>query len=188
MQETWEMQVWSLGREDPRRRKWRPTPVFLPRESHGQTSLAGYSPRGHKRLGHGWGTNTALARPQPHSLTGAAAPGGVWDETALGFFMLEPPRTSVPRSSVTCRTPHLPQLLLLFLFCFSSFIYLFFYKSFLKILLLVYGTVCGLDVQLKSNFLIQKLGISLKFHWDCMQNVNLHLPIYKFAHLSAAPK
>ena len=78
-----------------------------------------------------------------------------------------------------------------FFFCFVShllFIYLFFYKSFLKILLLVYGTVCGLDVQLKSNFLIQKLGISLKFHWDCMQNVNLHLPIYKFAHLSAAPK
>ena len=25
-----------------------PTPVFLPGESHGQRSLAGYSPRGHK--------------------------------------------------------------------------------------------------------------------------------------------
>ena len=25
------------------RRKWQPTPVFLPRESHGQRSLAGYS-------------------------------------------------------------------------------------------------------------------------------------------------
>ena len=30
------------------RRKWQPTPVFLPGESHGQRSLAGYSPRGHK--------------------------------------------------------------------------------------------------------------------------------------------
>ena len=30
------------------RRKWQPTPVFLPRESHGQRSLAGYSPWGHK--------------------------------------------------------------------------------------------------------------------------------------------
>ena len=30
------------------RRKWQPTPVFLPRESHGQRSLAGYSPRGHE--------------------------------------------------------------------------------------------------------------------------------------------
>ena len=28
----------------PWRRKWLPTPVFLPRESHGQRSLAGYSP------------------------------------------------------------------------------------------------------------------------------------------------
>ena len=30
------------------RRKWQPTPVFLPEEFHGQRSLAGYSPRGHK--------------------------------------------------------------------------------------------------------------------------------------------
>ena len=26
------------------RRAWQPTPVFLPAESHGQRSLAGYSP------------------------------------------------------------------------------------------------------------------------------------------------
>ena len=30
----------------PWRRKWQPTPVFLPRESHEQRSLAGYSPWG----------------------------------------------------------------------------------------------------------------------------------------------
>ena len=30
------------------RRKWQPTPVFLPGESHGHRSLVGYSPRGHK--------------------------------------------------------------------------------------------------------------------------------------------
>ena len=30
------------------RRKWQPTPLFLPGESHGQRSLAGYSPWGHK--------------------------------------------------------------------------------------------------------------------------------------------
>ena len=34
----------------PWRRAWQPTPVFLPEESHGQRSLAGYSPRGHKEL------------------------------------------------------------------------------------------------------------------------------------------
>ena len=30
------------------RRAWPPTPVFLPGESHGQRSLVGYSPWGHK--------------------------------------------------------------------------------------------------------------------------------------------
>ena len=30
----------------PWRRTWHPTPVFLPGESHGQRSLAGYSPQG----------------------------------------------------------------------------------------------------------------------------------------------
>ena len=33
-------------------RKWHPTPVFLPGESLGQRSLAGYSRWGRKRLGH----------------------------------------------------------------------------------------------------------------------------------------
>ena len=35
-------------RKIPWRRKWLPTPVFLPGESHGQRSLVGYSPWGHK--------------------------------------------------------------------------------------------------------------------------------------------
>ena len=34
----------------PWRRKWQLTPVFLPGESHGQRSLAGYSPQGHTEL------------------------------------------------------------------------------------------------------------------------------------------
>ena len=33
-----------LGREDPWRRAWQPSPVFLTGESHGQRSLVGYSP------------------------------------------------------------------------------------------------------------------------------------------------
>ena len=32
----------------PWRRKWQPTPVFLPEKSHGQRSLMGYSPQGRK--------------------------------------------------------------------------------------------------------------------------------------------
>ena len=34
----------------PWRRKWQPTPVFLPGESHGQRNLVGYSPWGQKEL------------------------------------------------------------------------------------------------------------------------------------------
>ena len=37
------------------RRKWQPAPVFLPGESHGQGSLAGYSPWA-CRVGHDWAT------------------------------------------------------------------------------------------------------------------------------------
>ena len=32
------------------RREWQPTPVFLPGKLHGQRSLAGYCPWGHKEL------------------------------------------------------------------------------------------------------------------------------------------
>ena len=42
------MQFQSLGREDHWRRKWQPTPVFLPGKSHGRKSLIGYSPWGCK--------------------------------------------------------------------------------------------------------------------------------------------
>ena len=45
----WETWVRSLGGEILWRRKWQPTPVlFLPGKFHGQRSLVGYSPRGHK--------------------------------------------------------------------------------------------------------------------------------------------
>ena len=48
---TQKITVRSLGWEDPlERRKWLLTPAFLPGECHGQGSLAGYSPWGHKEL------------------------------------------------------------------------------------------------------------------------------------------
>ena len=51
MQETQETWVNPWVRKIPWRRKWQPTPVFLPGESHGQRSLLGcYSPRGRKEL------------------------------------------------------------------------------------------------------------------------------------------
>ena len=43
-------------RKFPWRRKWQPTPVFLPGNSHGQRSLVGYSLQGCKRVSHDWAT------------------------------------------------------------------------------------------------------------------------------------
>ena len=43
----WVLQLCSTGSSGPRR-KWQPTPVFLPGKSHGQRSLIGYSPWGRK--------------------------------------------------------------------------------------------------------------------------------------------
>ena len=37
----WETWVRSLGWEDPLEKEMQPTPVFLPRESHGRRSLVG---------------------------------------------------------------------------------------------------------------------------------------------------
>ena len=39
--------IHELGRH-PGWRNWQPIPVFLPGKSHGQRSLVGYSPWGHK--------------------------------------------------------------------------------------------------------------------------------------------
>ena len=46
-------------------REWEPTPVFLPGESHGQRSLAGYSPWGRKE------SNTTEATSHTHSMSSA---------------------------------------------------------------------------------------------------------------------
>ena len=42
----------------PRRRKWQPTPVFLPGKSHGWRSLVGYQSTGSQTVGQSWDTNT----------------------------------------------------------------------------------------------------------------------------------
>ena len=47
-----QMWVQSLGWKDPLEKEMATTPVFLRGKSHGQRSLAGYSPRGCKKVGH----------------------------------------------------------------------------------------------------------------------------------------
>ena len=53
--------------EKEQRRQWHPTPVLLPRKSHGQRSLVGCSPRGHEQssmgswtVRHDWATSLSL--------------------------------------------------------------------------------------------------------------------------------
>ena len=62
MQETYEMQVWSLGWEDPLEEGMATHSSILFGKSHGQRSLAGYSPWGHKE------SDTTEATERAHML------------------------------------------------------------------------------------------------------------------------
>ena len=53
-----ESQVQSLGQEDPLRKEWVPTPLFLPGESHGQQDPGGPQSLELQRAGRDWVTNT----------------------------------------------------------------------------------------------------------------------------------
>ena len=67
----------EIATEFPVRRKWQPTAVFSPGNSHGQRSLVGYSPGGHKRVRHD------LVTKQPQQLVTVYAfqrvSGKVWE-------------------------------------------------------------------------------------------------------------
>ena len=86
-------------RKIPWRRKWQPTPVFLPGESHGQRSLVGYSPQGCKEL-----DMTEQLSTCTHTLTHTCEPceGQYWSLYEIGrpegFVTLQsssPPSTEI---------------------------------------------------------------------------------------------
>ena len=91
----------SLVRKILWSRKWQLTPVFLPGKFHGQRSLAGSSPWGHKesdRLGDGTHTHThthtpLLIGPQPAQLwlVSAVFEEGEGNGTPLQYSCLENP-------------------------------------------------------------------------------------------------
>ena len=56
----------------PWRKKWQPTPVFLPGKSHEQRSLAGYSPWSHKRVRRDLAT-----KQQQHLMDSLMSKGGL---------------------------------------------------------------------------------------------------------------
>ena len=65
-------------RKIPWKRKWKPTPVFLPGKSHGQRSLVGYSPWGRRE------SDTTEQLNHHHHLLKAAStvPSASWASTA----------------------------------------------------------------------------------------------------------
>ena len=65
----------------PWRKEWQHTPVFLPRESHGQRRLEDYSPEGHKELGT---TEQLILSLSLWLLHGAQAGGGLSEVSRPG--------------------------------------------------------------------------------------------------------
>ena len=73
----------------PWRRKWQLTPVYLPGESHGQRSLAGYSPWGPKRVRHDLVTKQQqLIDNNSHHLLNVDYYQGTGPNTVLSFNLL----------------------------------------------------------------------------------------------------
>ena len=73
MQEMQETLLQSLGREDPRSRKWQLTPVFLPGNSMDRGELGDYSPWGFKRVRH----NRVTEHTRMHSTNDRSAQDAV---------------------------------------------------------------------------------------------------------------
>ena len=66
MQEMQESRFDPWIRKNCWRRKWQPTPVFLPGKFHGQRSLVGSSPRSLKRGGHNLATKQQQQYPHKY--------------------------------------------------------------------------------------------------------------------------
>ena len=67
------------------RRKWQPTPVFLPGESHGQRSLVGYSPRVAKNWTRLSDFTFTYGTPLQYSCLENPMGGGAWWAAVHGF-------------------------------------------------------------------------------------------------------
>ena len=111
-----ETRVQSLGREDPWRRKWQPTPASLPRESHGPRSLASYSPWGLKESDMTELTHTQthiLIHAHTHVGRGPHLPhwnwvGEGWEHAIHTTFPLTLPHLSLPGTHLPSPEPEAP--------------------------------------------------------------------------------
>ena len=95
---TQETGVWSLGQKDPWRRKWQPTPVFLPSKFHGQRSWQ--ATVGSQRVGHDEWLSLRGVKAIKHSSDNTAA-----RDVGGCILLLSPFLTSSP---LTChKSPYL---------------------------------------------------------------------------------
>ena len=74
---------------------WQPNAVFLAAESHGQKSLAGYSPWSHSRVGHLWSNLACI-----HAWLVSRGPGGDSGEPLAGGWPSQ--RSKSPALSPSC--------------------------------------------------------------------------------------
>jgi len=74
----------SWVRKIPWRRKWQPTPVFLPGESHGQRSLIGYTVHGIARVRHNLAT-----KPPPKHIYHEPKMNAIYHGELLETFLLK---------------------------------------------------------------------------------------------------
>ena len=72
----------SWVRKIPWRRKWQPTPAFVPGKSHGRRSLVGYRPWGHEELGTTWWLNNKTKNQSLPSPVSAANSGSTAKESS----------------------------------------------------------------------------------------------------------
>ena len=113
-----------LGGKDPLEKKMQPTQVFLHGKFHGQQSLGGYSPWGHKRVRHAWGCTHLLRKRYLKWNAFLQFPSDLWDwnvchsswltkkcQIRTGPYLTQPPlkqisfHTRPPLSLKACESP-----------------------------------------------------------------------------------
>ena len=119
----------SWVRKTPWRKKWQPTPVFLPKKSQGQRSLAGYSAWGHKESGttewlsiaqwatmENWFSSIIMAKIQNiHTFPQGTGLGDVCTIWYIGGFpggsvVKNPPNNARGMASPDPGRSHMPQI------------------------------------------------------------------------------
>ena len=85
-------------RKMPWRRKWQPTPVFLPGKCHGERSLAGYSPWGHKESDTTKQLSTYIYVWTVPDMTTKYRKKNQWKGESILWIELCPPQTHILKS------------------------------------------------------------------------------------------